>query len=104
METEWKHFGSAKRIGVPQVMENIGATRRSRTGDLLITNPSLNSPESRHYKKIREIRDKRPKLLGSYRSKCLPAHGLRTDSNSIFRVISYQTFPRKHLIQSKFFE
>ena len=25
-------------IGVPQVMENIGATRRSRTGDLLITN------------------------------------------------------------------
>src|SRR5262249_11191059 len=40
METEWKHFGSAKRIGVPQVMENIGATRRSRTGDLLITNRS----------------------------------------------------------------
>jgi hypothetical protein len=32
-ETIW----TRDRIGVPQVMENIGATRRSRTGDLLIT-------------------------------------------------------------------
>src|SRR5262245_12418111 len=34
METFW----TRERIRVPQVMENIGATRRSRTGDLLITN------------------------------------------------------------------
>src|SRR5262245_1505174 len=97
METEWKHFGSAKRIGVPQVMENIGATRRRRTGDLLITNPSLNSPESRHSKKIREFRDKRRRLLGNFWATCPPAHGLRTDSYSIFRVISHQMFPRKYL-------
>ena len=37
METFWIR----ERIGVPQVMENIGATRRSRTGDLLITNQLL---------------------------------------------------------------
>jgi hypothetical protein len=60
------------------VFEKIGATRRSRTGDLLITNPSLNSPEPRHYQKIREFRDKRLTLFGSFRTKHLLAHGLRT--------------------------
>ena len=84
--------------------QNFGATRRSRTGDLLITNPSLNSPESRHPKDIREFRDKRPWLLGSFRTKCLPPHGLHSDSNSNFRVISHQMFPRKYLMQSKFLE
>ena len=37
METFW----TRERIRAPRVMENIGATRRSRTGDLLITNQLL---------------------------------------------------------------
>jgi hypothetical protein len=37
METFW----TRERISVPQVAEKIGATRRSRTGDLLITNQLL---------------------------------------------------------------
>ena len=32
-----KTFWTRERISVPQVIERIGATRRSRTGDLLIT-------------------------------------------------------------------
>ena len=95
-----------------KIFRNMSCTERQwketiclgRTGDLLITNPSLKSPESRHYQKIREFRDKRLRLLGSFRTKCLPAHGLRTDSNFIFRVISHQMFPRKYLTQSKFLE
>jgi len=43
METFW----TRERIGVPQVMENIGATRRSRTGDLLITNPITKKRQGR---------------------------------------------------------
>jgi hypothetical protein len=34
METFW----TREHVSVPQVIEKIGATRRSRTGDLLITN------------------------------------------------------------------
>jgi hypothetical protein len=37
METFWSREAST----VPQVIEKIGATRRSRTGDLLITNQLL---------------------------------------------------------------
>jgi hypothetical protein len=37
METFW----TREHVSVPQVIEKIGATRRSRTGDLLITNQLL---------------------------------------------------------------
>jgi hypothetical protein len=37
METFWIR----ERINAPQVVEKVGATRRSRTGDLLITNQLL---------------------------------------------------------------
>jgi len=53
IETIWTRDG----IGVPQVMENIGATRRSLTGDLLITkntNPhsNLSQPEKTQRKQV----------------------------------------------------
>ena len=44
METKWKHLGqneSAEEKAARQVIEKTGATRRSRTGDLLITNQLL---------------------------------------------------------------
>jgi hypothetical protein len=44
METKWKHFGenqAPEEKAAFQVIEKTGATRRSRTGDLLITNQLL---------------------------------------------------------------
>jgi integrase len=44
METKWKHFESKEapeEKAALQVLEKTGATRRSRTGDLLITNQLL---------------------------------------------------------------
>ena len=44
METKWKHFGenqAPEEKAALQVIEKTGATRRSRTGDLLITNQLL---------------------------------------------------------------
>jgi hypothetical protein len=44
METKWKHFESKQlpeKKAALQVLEKTGATRRSRTGDLLITNQLL---------------------------------------------------------------
>ncbi len=41
VETKWKHFGenqAPEEKAALQVIEKTGATRRSRTGDLLITN------------------------------------------------------------------
>ena len=44
METKWKHFEpkqAPEEKAALQVIEKTGATRRSRTGDLLITNQLL---------------------------------------------------------------
>jgi integrase len=58
METKWKHFDqntSLEEKEAMQLIEKIGATRRSRTGDLLITKntsplPDLIKPEKKQHK------------------------------------------------------
>jgi hypothetical protein len=46
-----KTFWTRERISVPQVIERIGATRRSRTGDLLITKNTNPLPHLPNQKK-----------------------------------------------------